>query len=255
MLFALLLLVSQLRYVAVGYVFVGAFDGHKWVSGNDYKVPSKVHSKMTSFRLGKLGPTHTLIGIGPSNPHENLFVEIRDTKDHTSPFDSTGECGLALASHPRILRPVQTLSLRSETYAKVVRDFARAKGVRNPSVVLTGLARWDLDGDGKMEVVISAASRKDLWQLGGVENDREYMTLLVRYIKKNGQAGITDVLWSHYSPGERPDDDRLTAIADLDGDSVMEIISSGRWIEGYSGAVYRWKAGKVKVLVSNEDGA
>lgn len=149
-------------------------------------------------------------------------------------------------SMPRALRAIDA---NDKTYQKVVGDILRKKLINKPVVKITQAFRVDLDGDGKQEVVIAATNYK-----GGLSPDTkagDYSFVLVRKVvgKKVQDTIVSGEFYPKAKTFNAPNQTRLSAIADLNGDGKMEIVIYGEYYEGQWVEAYEMRANKpVKVL-------
>jgi hypothetical protein len=114
----------------------------------------------------------------------------------------------------------------------------------------------DLDGDGKDEVVIAANHyARGLHELSGVGNATspgDYSLVFVRKIV-DGKAQnifIVKAVWLKGDDGGLPRGNHISAIADLNGDGVMEIIGYDAYHEGSSSYVTELKRNKAVAVLA-----
>jgi hypothetical protein len=121
------------------------------------------------------------------------------------------------------------------TYANAVRAAFAEQGVAIAVPTLTDLVRVDLDGDGADEVV-GTANHGELSL--DVNPAGDFSVVFVRRVA-DGLARTT-VLWAFAADGESDHlaRHRLAAIADLNGDGVMEIVVEAEYYEGRSVIVW-----------------
>ncbi|HSE15492.1 MAG TPA: VCBS repeat-containing protein [Pyrinomonadaceae bacterium] len=184
------------------------------------------------------------------------------TVDKITPGDCEGEWsfetsatdaeGIAIASPswnvmPRTPRP---LDRKDTTYVNLLADLLRRSGIRKPEVEINEGYKIDLDGDGKDEVVIVASHFKDgTGELSGIGRGSapgDYAIVLVRKIV-NGQARnifiVKDVRRAA-NAGPLVRGYHLSAIADLNGDGVMEIVLYDAYHEGSASHVIQINGAK-----------
>jgi hypothetical protein len=165
---------------------------------------------------------------------------------------SKAEAGIAIASPtwnvmPRLPRPID---LKDTTYLKIVGDILKAAGIKKPEVKISQAYKIDLDGDGQDEVVI-AANRygQGLGELSGVPNltaAGDYSLVFVRKIigGKAQNIFIVKAVWLIANEAGLPRRNHISAIADLNGDGVMEIVGYNAYHEGSSSYVFDLKRNK-----------
>lgn len=133
-------------------------------------------------------------------------------------------------------RPVEHLE-GSETYQDAAAEVAEGEGegATTPPTV-TQVLRVDLDGTGTDEVVVAAEHLSD--PDGLVPSPGDWSMVFLRRVAGNEVA--TDVLASSIADGDDGPLARVqvSAVADLNGDGVMEVVLSGRSAAGDWTAVH-----------------
>jgi pyruvate/2-oxoglutarate dehydrogenase complex dihydrolipoamide acyltransferase (E2) component len=137
-------------------------------------------------------------------------------------------------------RAVTAGDAANPAYAADVRRMARAHGIANPEVRITGVVRADLDGDGTEEAIVSATRAQEA-QLGWAAHAGDYSMVFVRKLVRGVVRTI--VLEETYHPRSSPTAVPwvydLGGVYDLDGDGAYEIVLRGRYYEGASTGIYR----------------
>lgn len=137
-------------------------------------------------------------------------------------------------------------------YRTVVSDYLRGLGLAGPKVAILQLLRVDLDGDGTEEVLISANSTETP---GHFMSRGDYSVVLLRKVVR-GRAQTIPVaslveLKNHRDPvqtGQYHYRETVAALLDVDGDGVMEVITSYRSIFDVGKSAYDVKGAKPKLL-------
>lgn len=133
--------------------------------------------------------------------------------------------------------PVTALPTDSGPYLQVASDFLASRGFEEPSPVITQLFRTDLEGDGADEVVIVADNHGGEFFRAGV-----YSVVLVRKVVAGEvqTAVLHESIVTAFEDGETPFTvtGHVVAIADLDGDAVMEIVLDEAYYEGSASLVW-----------------
>jgi citrate lyase alpha subunit len=140
-------------------------------------------------------------------------------------------------------RKPKTIDRNNATYKIVIANFLKKKGIAKTTVKLTEAFRVDLEGDGVDEVVISATYYKKGLAASAAAGD--YSLVIVR--KATGKA-VTDYLLKGDFVTRRidfgaPNEHRISAIADLNGDGKMEIVLSGAYYEGEFASAFEMRNG------------
>jgi hypothetical protein len=167
----------------------------------------------------------------------------------TSPLIGSGG---PWGAYPRVVRSQSTTQ---PVYLDAVAAVLKENGIANPRVRITQLLRVDLDGDGMTEVVLTASSHVD-----GVLPSAEagdYSLVLLRKVI-NGQVQTTILDGDFYTDAvdfAAPNDFKVTAIADLNGDGNMDIAVHGEYYEGAWTSIYEVKGSTVKEVLLEGCGA
>ena len=145
-------------------------------------------------------------------------------------------------------RGIKSLSTNNRVYQGVVRNFLKKRGVTS-KVMIDGIYRVDLDGDEVEEVVIAATNvGKNLYNA----KVGDYSFILVRKLTADGVKDI-------FVRGDIIDKDadsrinyryKLDAIADLNGDGIMELVVYGEYYEGADVVVVGIDGLKTKELIA-----
>jgi hypothetical protein len=150
---------------------------------------------------------------------------------------------------PRAIDPKDT------TYMEVVSDILKGEGIKKPEVKITQAYKVDLDGDGKQEVVIVANRyAQGLRELSGVGNETsagDYTLVLVRKIigEKVQNIVLAKAVWLKGDDGPLPRANHLSAIADLNGDGVMELVFYSAYHEGSGSVVVQLNGTKATTVL------
>ena len=244
----------RLDYNLSNATVMGAYQGGKWLEAEQL-----TRLASTSFTLyNPLGS----IGSGTANPTLTAPTEACDwNRDTTFKVGQMAQTlrpiyGVAAPWNP-MPRSVSSIQ-PGEAHRKAVADELRKLKVNSPAQISQAL-RVDLDGDGRVEVLLSANS--PAWQVneGQVQpvyagESGDYAIVLVRKLLNDSDLR-TFVLDSAIPTIPKPEYQvptvvtrRIGGILDLDGDGKMEIIVEDWVHEGQGIRVYRWD-GKKFVMV------
>jgi hypothetical protein len=153
---------------------------------------------------------------------------------------------------PRLPRKVD---VKDVTYVKVVSDILKQKGIKRPVVSIDQAYKIDLDGDGADEVVIVANHYANgVSELTGVVHQTaggDYTLVLVRRIVNGAVKNIlvVDSVWLKANEGPLPRGNHLSAIADLNGDGVMELVLYSAYHEGSGSEVIEIRGAKASEVL------
>jgi hypothetical protein len=140
-----------------------------------------------------------------------------------------------------------------EEYRNVVSSHLRGAGISKPKVTILQLLRVDLDGDGTEEVLISANSTATP---GHFMSKGDFSVVLLRKVARGRAVTIPIVseveLKNHKDPiqtGSWHHKETVAAVLDLNGDGVMEVITTSQSIFDTGKAVYEIKGPKPKEVI------
>lgn len=180
------------------------------------------------------------LGTGTSGPAHTMEepCDFGYTTDATlapggnGMFVGVGGRGAMMPSVLRLHSP------QSETYTAAAADFFRSIGHVTNSVTLTQVIRTDLEGDGVEEVILTVQDDAD--GIPSTIDAGDHAAILLRRVV-NGAVQTIVVDGEFHEQRQdfaAPVTYEVFAIADLNGDGVMEIISSVDYYEGSSFAAF-----------------
>lgn len=222
----------------------GVRDG-KWVSSKE-TVP-----KVTTRK------NYSVIGI--DNKRTKMFGG-KPQPDEICPsffsvsFETEMRSGIALGAganwNPQPRVPVD-FSTSSETYKQIVADVLRTKGITAPKVNIRQAFRVDLDGDGVEEVVLSATSYKNENLMPGTfAGDYSFVMLRKIVFGKVEDVIIAGEFYGKNEEAVAQGEYAISAIADLNGDGNMEIVTKSNYFEGGAASVFEIKCTKIVEVLS-----
>ena len=232
--------------VESGYFF-GATSEDKWIKPEK---AAKSVSDGTAYRV--YGLTEQLGETKGSKPAALEDVCMETMSVSLSPKPEAGVIALAapwnaLPRKPRIADPTQ------QVYVDAVRDFLKARGIKDPKVKIKRILRVDLEGDGEDEVLLSATnylSAEDE-EVPASSPPGSYSIVLLRRVvdgklKTQVVAGEIHPDAGHFNAPNYYD---VTAVLDLDGDGKLEVVVHSGYYEGGSTTIYRCRPTKITPLL------
>jgi hypothetical protein len=163
----------------------------------------------------------------------------------------------ALPRKPRAMDTTQ------QVYVDAARDFLKTKGIDQPKVKIDSILRVDLDGDGEDEVLISATnyfSKDEKLPMRSPAGSYS-MVFLRRVVAGKVESQLVE---GEFHPKayvrkedsfDAPNEYKVIATLDLDGDGKMEIVVGSNYYEGEAITIYRCDPKKVEALLSVACGA
>lgn len=133
---------------------------------------------------------------------------------------------------------------RDGAYVKIVRDFLIRKGLAKPEIKIKQVIEVDLNGDGKMDVLINAARAEH-----GDTKQGEYAVVLavIGSGDKQQVISLNTGITAKSAPGPSTLwENNIVSILNLDGDGHLEIILYGWFFFGDGWEVFTIKDNKAK---------
>lgn len=225
---------------------VGCFDTkHRWVAAKTCGKDLKAGEEVTLFNQSKVLGQGTITKPQPPNldlgPAPEWSVSIKGQEKITH-----AKSEFALSDAPKKLFPRTQVvqSVDQKIYEDVLKKYFKGKGYPQIKPEIAGILRVDLDGDGVEEAIISAHPADSY-----LYNDKPEPVYSVVLVRKVIKGKVKDIeLYSEITPDEkhRKKDSisllygvEVLAIADLDGDGAMEIITSFDYYEGVGHCVFK----------------
>ena len=166
----------------------------------------------------------------------------------------TPETGIAFGGKPNwnpVPRKISFLGVNLRIYQKEIADELRKNNLSKSSVKITQIVKTDLDNDGKDEIILSAMNLKQ--GLIGRADVGDYSFLMVRKIVNGkvksfvlqgdfiNRATVAKNTESYFAFANEY---RVSSIADLNGDGVMEILVFANYYHGEWVSVFEFKNNK-----------
>lgn len=241
-----------------GCVLGGSVDG-KWLKSGEMSSRMSGGDKYRTYNLK--GEWKSLTGGKPESQgppcDDTQFVEIPKEIRDAIPGNSY-YVGVGGKWNP-IPRPVKLESTSSPVYRNAVTAQLGKKGIKRPNVKILSVVRVDLEGDGVDEVIINA-TRVNRWESGSITPSAsagDYSIVMLRKMI-NGKVQtimIDEEYHTKYTKFSAPNEYTLTAVLDLNGDGVMEIVVSGAYYEGNWKTVYSIQGNKAVDVIGCGCGA
>ncbi|MDH5178734.1 MAG: hypothetical protein OEY07_03635 [Gammaproteobacteria bacterium] len=231
-------------------------DG-KWIEADELRKLPKDFVSPKQYDLFGLG--NPIKGVGASELvlqeypcHTRYYVKF--DKDVPNNYTAVGNANW----NPQP-RPVKSLSTNNAAYKAAIADLLKQNGLTNPKVRILQVLKTDIQGDGKDEVFISATyftarpngpdiehapmyAKKGDYSIVAYREviDEKAVTKLVagNIFETTPQSSAPDI------PPPAPYEYHINAIADLDGDGVMDIVADRTIHEGIGSVVLVMKNGK-----------
>ena len=222
---------------------IGGVRNMKWVEADTFAKNVKGAQKFSLYKLS-----------GPAGEIATTSIERAGCPDSSwsAKTSSKEKEGIAIASPSWNVMPrmPRAIDLKDTTYVRIVRDVAKSHGIKMPEVKITQAYKIDLDGDGKDEVIIAAnryASGQVVeWAGTSSTSPGDYSFLLIRKIVAGKPQNIivSEGFYPEGNDGPLARIRKISAIADLNGDGVMEVVFHSGYFEGSESYVIDLKRNK-----------
>jgi hypothetical protein len=224
---------------------IGGVQNGRWVAAE--KIESSIKSPLNM----------TVYTFENSRPETLVSEEAECHRSWKSQNGAELKDGVAIQSpswNP-LPRSPRAISTGDTTYVKVIRGILLGAGLKNPQVNITEGYKVDLDGDGKDEAILVASYfSQGVGEMSGVPHIAvagDYAIVLVRKIVGSTVRNIFLVkdVRRTANEGGLVRGYHLSAIADLNGDGLMEIVLHSAYYEGSSSDVLEIKGTKVNAVL------
>jgi hypothetical protein len=221
------------------HCLIGGAQNQKWVGAAQFQKTLKSSETFALYTLNGPAGEVTLNRNSESECHESWIGKtVPDLKS-----------GMAIESPSWNVMPrmPQAIDPNDPTYVRVVSDILKREGIKKPDVEIAQAYKVDLDGDGEdEEVIVANHYAHGLQELSGVANETsagDYTLVLVRKIidGKAQNIVLAKAVWLKGNEGPLPRANHLSAIADLNGDGIMELVFYDAYHEGSGSVVIQIK--------------
>jgi hypothetical protein len=231
--------------IATNYYLIGGSQNGKWLTAEIIAPTMEKQTKMVFVNLDGVGRGNPVLkNTGEENGAcpENKLMRLEVKMESAFAVGANADWNLV----PRVPK---SIAVTNKTYRKIAADFLRTKGIVRSKINLSQIVEIDLEGDGQTETLITG----NFYKRGIMEDQTpgDYSFALLRktvggkaqniliegeFFKKRG----------YYDP---PNERRILAVADLNGDGRMEIVLDTFYYEGNWKQVFEIDGAKLsKVL-------
>jgi hypothetical protein len=217
---------------------LGSWEGGGWVQAtSDQPSPLRTGDDIALVRLQ--GPLS--LATAGDEPVPNEFCGVPqvdfdpDLPDPQGGVEELGPIGVHGVPDPQP-RPVEVLDPSAAVYRDAAAEVLGDGGIEEPDPKVVQVVRADLSGDGTDEVLVVAERLADPATAIGAPGD--YSILFLRQVV-DGQVRTT-VVEDFYKDPLDPDEQtspyilvyRVSAVADLNGDGILEVVVEEQYYEG-----------------------
>jgi hypothetical protein len=237
-----------------GYLLGASSDG-RWL--NDKVAAKQLHGGEPLRIWG----TQSLLGNADAGKPHTDEAPCGETQ-WVQPSRNFGNGVFAIGGRWNALpRKPRFQSTSNRFYRAEVERILKQAGIKKPKVVLSQLWRIDLDGDGRDEVLFSATNyggtKAGPMQISSNARSGEYSVVLLRTLV-NGRVQTVSLAKEIYTRNQTfaaPNEHRIGAVLDANGDGKMEIVLRSRYYEGDAVSLLEFNNSKVREVLSAGCGA
>lgn len=242
-----------------GGCLLGGSVGGKWLKANEMSRRMSGGDKYRSFDLNGEGKGMT--GGKPESQgapcEDTLYVLV--PKEILESLPENSQYVAVAGKWNPVPRKASVESNNSAVYRNAVAAQLMKKGIARPQVNITKVVRVDLEGDGVDEVIINA-TRVNRWENGSITPNASSGDYSIVILRKMINGKVRNIMLDeeyHTKPEtfSAPNEYNLSAILDLNGDGVMEIVVAGNYYEGDWKIVYSIQGNKAVDVLSCGCGA
>jgi hypothetical protein len=152
-------------------------------------------------------------------------------------------------------RPVRSVGLDDPEYQELGESLAGELGAVDPTLgEVVQVVRADLDGNGIEEVFVTFEHMTDR----GMGAEGDFSLIIARAPNADGTV-VDRVLFSNVVPAPmefpQPDNSRVLAVADLNGDGSMEVTTGAVYWEGIGVHIYEFRDGALQPVMTSGCGS
>ncbi len=224
------------RILAVDNYVVAHTVRGRWRAADERFAKGHGTATFRPFGVGTAGGRARKAGFEWSEEQHGNYVRLQDVRP------------LLAGGVPRVPRRVRT-EAPGDVYEATCRRFLAARGLVVAKARVTRVLRVDLDGDGTDETLIEATSGEASYRTpkGG------YSLVLLRALRL-GKVTETPLELTPSAMGGTLAVGQVRAVADLDGDGRMEVLTTTRGLEDFGARLWGYRSGRATMLVENGNG-
>lgn len=227
--------------IATSTGIAGWWDGSNWVSAEVAAPPLQLESE---YQFVYLNDPITIQSAGQITFEDSGFCATPDSGLAFPPLAEFPQTSPIAVSADWDLRPhrIELLSTDNKNYEEETKKLLDGTEAKTNGAELVQVIRTDLEGDGIIEVIITAERISDRNLLGSktgefsivflrkVINDEVQTAILHEFVAVNEGGDFEGFMAPAY----------VTAIADLNGDGKMEIAMDSFYYEGSSTTIFEY---------------
>lgn len=230
---AFLALAVPERIVAVDNYVVAYGQGKTWRVPDERFASRHASATFRPFAIGSAGGAARTLRFEWSEDQGGTYLSGQEMRP------------MLAGGVPRAPRRVRTETPQVSDEA-ACRRFLQSRGVSLARAQVRRVLRVDLDGDGTDERLIEAS----VGTLAASAPRGAYSLVLLRAVR-NGKAVETALEFSPAAPGGTMAAGCVRAVADLDGDGRMEVLTTVQGIDALGARLWSYRMGRATKLAEN----
>ncbi len=221
------------RILAVDNYVVASIVAGRWRAPDERFVRGRGKATFRPFGLASADGGPETTGFEYSENQNGVYLKREDVRP------------LLAGGTPQAPRPVRG-EKSGAAYEAACRRALAAHGIAVSRAKVTRVLRVDLDGDGTDEVIVEAMSGGIAYQA----SKGTYSLVLLRSLR-GGKVVETALEMTPSAPGGTMHVGRLRAVADLDEDGRMEVLTTISGIDTLGARLWGYRSGRATMLVEN----
>jgi|JI6StandDraft_1071083.scaffolds.fasta_scaffold00658_8 hypothetical protein len=228
---------------------IGGSSGGRWLDSEE--AGKRLTAPMTPYRIFTLkGETGRVTGAKAS-PEADVCPDVWMHQITPEPnAQDKSAIGVNASWNPMPRQPSAESDIAPEVFEKAMSALLISRGVSKPQVKITQLLRVDLDGDGKLETLMTARHFNDEIERLSVKAGDYCLVVMRRIVNGQVQTQMLDGnVYSMTDPNLSPSTYEVAGLLDLDGDGKLEVLVRTGYYEGGGMQVWQSRGDKlVKVI-------
>ena len=213
---------------ASDYYLLGGARNGKWLAAEKVAPMLEKKTKMVFVTLKGVETGDALL----NNTGEDYGACPENKMMRLEPVIESGFAVGANADWNLVPRLPKLIRVTDPIYRKIATEFLRTKGIAKTKIKLSQIVRVDLEGDGQTEVLMTGNYYKRGIMEAQAEGDYSFALLRKTVGGKTRNILIEGEFFTKRDYYDPPNERRILAVADLNGDGRMEIVLDTFYYEG-----------------------
>jgi hypothetical protein len=214
--------------IATDFYLLGGSKGGKWLTAEKIAPTIEKRTKMVFVNLNGVAKGDAILndtGEESGACPENKWMRLEPETQSAFAVGANADWNLI----PRIPKQIR---VTNKTYRKIAADFLRTKGIARTKINLSQIVVIDLEGDGQTETLITGNFYKRGIMEAQTVGDYSFALLRKTVNGKTRNILIEGEFFTKREYYDPPNERKILAVADLNGDGRMEIVLDTHYYEG-----------------------